>query len=84
MGYSTLPARDVGIIASIGVLLPLILIIVIACIQGYITRKLATTKGYTGYFWTGFFLQTIGLIYVAGLPLAKDNQTFRTIDHIQN
>lgn len=35
---------------------------------GLLTRNLAQKKGYTGYFWTGFLLLVIGLIYVAGLP----------------
>lgn len=41
-------------------------------IMGVFTSKLAKKKGYRGYFFTGFFFNLIGLIYVVGLPLAKD------------
>lgn len=41
-------------------------------IMGIFTAKLARKKGYRGYFFTGFFFNLIGLIYVVGLPLAKD------------
>lgn len=41
-------------------------------ILGIFTAKLAHKKGYRGYFFTGFFFSFIGLIYVVGLPLAKD------------
>jgi len=43
-----------------------------AVIMGIFTAKLAAKKGYRGYFFTGFFFFVIGLIYVVGLPLAKD------------
>lgn len=43
-----------------------------AIISGILTAKLAAKKGYYGYFFTGFFFNLIGLIYVVGLPLAKD------------
>ena len=52
------------VFGSIG-LIPLI-------IFGIFTAKLAHKKGYRGYFFTGFFFTFIGLIYVVGLPLAKD------------
>ncbi len=42
-------------------------------IMGIFTSKLAKRKGYRGYFFTGFFFNLIGLIYVVGLPLAKDS-----------
>jgi len=46
---------------------------IIPCvIMGIFTSKLAKKKGYHGYFFTGFFFNLIGLIYVVGLPLAKD------------
>lgn len=38
---------------------------------GVLCKKLAKKKGYRGYFWTGFFLGFIGLIYVVGLPVKK-------------
>ena len=46
--------------------------IAVMSICGVLCKKLAAKKGYTGYFWTGFFLQIMGLIYVVGLPMAKD------------
>lgn len=49
----------------------LIGILVVMLITGILSRKLAKKKGYRGYFWTGFLLCTLGLIYVAGLPVKK-------------
>ena len=43
-------------------------------IYGIFTAKLAKKKGYRGYFFTGFFFNVIGLIYVVGLPLSRDRQ----------
>ena len=49
--------------------------ILLACaFWGLVTRKLAKRKGYRGYFWTGFFLWMIGLIYVVGLPLSEEKR----------
>ena len=45
-----------------------------AVIMGIFTAKLAKKKGYHGYFFTGFFFSMIGLIYVVGLPMARDRQ----------
>lgn len=45
-------------------------------IMGIFTAKLAGKKGYRGYFFTGFFFNFIGLIYVVGLPLAQDASGF--------
>ena len=45
-----------------------------AVIMGIFTAKLAKKKGYHGYFFTGFFFNLIGLIYVVGLPLSRDRQ----------
>ena len=60
-------------------MLPLIVVFVFCLIGGIICgvfcKKLAKHKGYTGYFWTGFFFSWMGLIYVHGLPdlnLRKD------------
>ncbi len=50
----------------------LILPLIPAVIMGIFTTKLAAKKGYRGYFFTGFFFSFIGLIYVVGLPLARD------------
>jgi len=43
-------------------------------IMGIFTAKLAKKKGYRGYFFTGFFFNLVGLIYVVGLPLSRDRQ----------
>ena len=50
----------------------LLVLLIPAIIMGIFTSKLAKKKGYRGYFFTGFFFSMIGLIYVVGLPLAKD------------
>ncbi|NLI53270.1 MAG: hypothetical protein GX417_02990 [Clostridiales bacterium] len=49
-----------------------ILSLIPAIIMGIFTAKLAAKKGYRGYFFTGFFFNFVGLIYVVGLPLARD------------
>ena len=54
-----------GVLIIIAAMLPMI-------IYGIFTAKLAAKKGYRGYFFTGFFFNIIGLIYVVGLPLAQD------------
>lgn len=40
--------------------------------HGDFHREARQEKGYRGYFFTGFFFNFIGLIYVVGLPLSKD------------
>ncbi|MEZ4509983.1 MAG: hypothetical protein R2881_10350 [Eubacteriales bacterium] len=50
----------------------LIVPLIPAVIMGIFTTKLAAKKRYRGYFFTGFFFTFIGLIYVVGLPLARD------------
>lgn len=52
----------------------LLVALIPAIIMGIFTAKLAKKKGYHGYFFTGFFFNMIGLIYVVGLPLSKDRQ----------
>lgn len=59
--------------ALIAVGLWLFIVILMAAIMGFITHRLVGKKGYTGYFWTGFFLNIVGLIYVAGLPVRRDD-----------
>ena len=65
--HYTIDAVDPGL-ALIATLLPLMLLVLAAIVMGTLTHKLATKKGYQGYFWTGFFLWVVGLIYVVGLP----------------
>ncbi len=59
--------------ALIAVGLWLFIVILMAAIMGFITHRLAGKKGYTGYFWPGFFQNIVGLIYVAGLPVRRDD-----------
>ena len=42
-------------------------------IFGFVCQRLAKYKGYDGYFLVGLFGGIIGLLYVIGLPLRKDN-----------
>ena len=49
-------------------------------VYGLVSRKLAGKKGYEGYFWTGFLLGIIGLIYVAGLPVNRRHSRRRYAD----
>lgn len=58
----------------------LIGILAVMLITGILSRKLAKKKGYRGYFWTGFLLCTLGLIYVAGLPVKKKGRRRRMED----
>lgn len=48
----------------------------IGIVCGVLTHKLAHKKGYTGYFWTGFFFGLIGLIYVVGLPVEEEKNKY--------
>ena len=57
------------IAALIGSFVPLLLLIAHGIGYGILCKRLANHKGYTGYFWTGFFLTLVGLIYVAALPV---------------
>ena len=63
--------------ALVATLFPLVVWLVMGIVFGTLTRKLARHKGYTGYFWTGFFLGVVGLIYVVGLP-DRSQAAFRT------
>ena len=71
MDYLSVAAPSGLTFVLIGVL-SLLVMIGLASIIGVLTSKLARAKGYNGSFWTGFFLQLIGLLYVIGLPLAQD------------
>lgn len=57
------------VIALITAFIPLLLLLIYAICFGVLCKKLAAHKGYYGYFWTGFFLTLIGLIYIAALPV---------------
>lgn len=54
----------------------LVVLIGLGIILGTLTKKLARKKGYRGYFWTGFFLNWIGLIYVVGLPVKSKRRRY--------
>lgn len=43
-------------------------LLVWAMLHGALCARLAQHKGYTGYFWTGFWFGPTGLLYVVGLP----------------
>ena len=63
--------------ANLANLLPIVIgvavgLLISAVIWGILTMKQAHHKGYRGYFWTGFFLRMVGLIYVVGLPLSEE------------
>ena len=53
------------------VVVVLIFYALMGLVTGLVSRKLARKKGYRGYFWTGFLLSVLGVIYVAGLPEKK-------------
>ena len=44
-------------------------IISIGC--GVVSHLIARKKGYSGYFWTGFFLWAFGVMYIASLPVSS-------------
>lgn len=55
-------------LAPLVILLGLLIALIPAIITGNLCRKLAERKHMNGYFWTGFFLGILGLIYVGFLP----------------
>ena len=50
------------------IILSILFFLVEKIIMGELCRGLAKKKGYTGYFFTGFFLGILGLLYVSFLP----------------
>lgn len=61
--------------AATGSVLAMVLMVILLfgnLVYGVLCCKLAHKKGYTGYFWTGFFMGLLGLWYVMGLPLYDD------------
>jgi len=68
-------ALESGVLAGLAVVAVWLLFLLFYMILfGVLCRKLAKKKGYRGYFWTGFFLGFIGLIYVVGLPVKKKSR----------
>lgn len=64
--------------ALLATLFPFLIVLAGQIISGVLSHNLAVKKGYTGYFWTGFFLSLLGLIYVVGLPMQSDDLSQRT------
>ena len=60
--------------------LNLLNVIVTFVITGVASKWLAEKKGYTGYFWTGFLLNVVGVAYVAGLPDMKQMQQIKELE----
>lgn len=59
-------------LSPVAALLSMILPGLIFCVVfGIVSHLIAKKKGYSGYFWTGFFLWVIGVVYVAALPIAS-------------
>ena len=67
-------ASVVGTVAGL-----LVIALIGQIIFGIFCKKLAGRKGYTGYFWTGFFFGMIGLIYVVGLPDLNIRKDMRAV-----
>jgi hypothetical protein len=60
--------EDIYMYGFVPVVIVLFLLIAIPVLFGELSSRLAHQKGYLGYFWTGFFLGFIGLVYVGFLP----------------
>lgn len=43
---------------------------ILGSLFGIVCHLVAKKKGYSGYFWTGFFFLMFGAVYVAALPIA--------------
>lgn len=65
--------------ALLPVIILLVLLLGVAVFNGILCSRLARYKGYRGYFFTGFFLGVIGLIYVVGLPDLNLRKDFRAV-----
>lgn len=70
--YSYSYSLDPGLTPLI-VILALLIALIPAIITGTLCRKLAEKKNLSGYFWTGFFLGILGLLYVGFLPNPTKN-----------
>lgn len=82
MNYTNVTTNPIETVADNAALLGVAVVFIYVAIilihfiiMGVLCKKLAKKKGYRGYFWTGFFLSVIGLIYVVGLPVKKKTRT---------
>ena len=48
-------------------------------VNGMLCKRLAAKKGYSGYFFTGFFWGLMGLLYVVGLPDLNAKKDVRAV-----
>ena len=78
-GMDSLYGQAIGLFSMANVI-SLLTLILSHVVYGLVSRKLAGKKGYEGYFWTGFLLGIIGLIYVAGLPVNRRRSRRRYAD----
>ena len=75
-GMDSLYGQAIGLFSMANVI-SLLTLILSHVVYGLVSRKLA---GNEGYFWTGFLLGIIGLIYVAGLPVNRRRSRRRYAD----
>ncbi len=81
MDTAAMEAASAGV-AVAGIVVALVAVfflLVMPIIMGILCRKLARHKGYTGYFWMGFFLGMLALIYVCGLPDLNARKDMRAV-----
>lgn len=69
MNVTYTPADTAAGVAAI--LIVLLILSFGRIVDGMLCKRLAAKKGYTGYFFTGFFLGLLGLLYVHFLPDRK-------------
>lgn len=69
----------VGAIVAVIVAIAVLALLISPIVMGIFCKKLARHKGYTGYFWTGFFFGVIGLLYVVGLPDLNIRKDMRAV-----
>ena len=62
-------ANNVNQVAAVITTFLPFLIICFGC--GIVSHLIARKKGYSGYFWTGFFLWAFGVMYIASLPVSS-------------
>lgn len=73
-----------GVAQAIGpmifmLLLVLFILLFNRIVNGMLCKRLAAKKGYSGYFFTGFFWGLMGLLYVVGLPDLNAKKDVRAV-----
>lgn len=72
---------DIAAGAAAGIVSALVILLFAAVIRGIINgimcNRLAAKKGYSGYFFTGFFFGSMGLLYEVGLPDLNEQKDLR-------